>query len=207
VFSIRTFLIGQLVILILIAILGRLFKLDIGDIATWFGSVGTISTLFFAFYQLQTEREATRENEKRSQASKISAWIAQENGNAEVLYAIQNASDASIHQAIVTLVGIQGAGPPSKGEDVGGNYHYRVRLITIPPGRFYAWSDSGGRGMMIEFGVEIAFKDSNGTNWVRRSNGQLEEIKQKPIEFYNIPQPVRWEKVREEIPDRFDHSK
>ncbi|TXF72884.1 hypothetical protein FUA19_06440 [Bacillus subtilis] len=203
--NIRYFLLGQLTILLIIICLGTYFKMgiDMGDIATWFGSLGTIAALGLAYYQLHTDRLATREDEKRNQAKKISVWIDSENRNAEMCYSIQNVSDSPVYQGIITLVGIQGAGPPKCGENVDEGYEYRVKLVTIPPGKFYAVSNSGGKGMHIEYGVEIAFTDSNGIHWLRRSNGKLEEIKKSPLEFYSISLPVGWSKVKEEKPESF----
>ncbi|MCM3361245.1 hypothetical protein [Niallia sp. MER TA 168] len=182
----------------------------LGFLGSYLGGIisgaGTIATLFFAFYQLHSERKITNENEKRSQAKKISVWIDSENRRAEMLYSIQNASDLPVYQAVITLVGIQGAGPPRNGEEVDWEYPYRKMLATIPPGKFYSVSESGGKGMHIEFGVEIAFTDSNGVYWVRRSNGQLTEIKQSPLEFYNIPLPVSWSIVDDKEPDYFSQN-
>ncbi|MCY8600324.1 hypothetical protein MOD33_05990 [Bacillus spizizenii] len=201
----RYLLLGQLIIILIIFCLGNYFKMgmDMGDIATWFGSLGTIAVFGLAYYQLHTDRMAIRENEKRYQAKKISVWIDSENRNAEMCYSIQNVSDSPVYQAIITLVGIQGAGPPKCGEDVDERYEYRVMLVTIPPGKFYAISNSGGRGMHIEYGVEIAFTDSNGNHWIRRSNGKLEEIKKNPLNFYNLSLPVSWSKVKEEKAESF----
>ncbi|MDK8643801.1 hypothetical protein [Niallia taxi] len=193
----------QIVIIIIICLLGLYFKLEVGDLATWVGGLGTIATLFFAFYQLHTERIATKENEKRTQAQKVAVWIDSENLQSEICYSIQNASESPVYQAIITLVGIQGAGPPRKGEDIDESYEYRVKLVTIPPGKFHTVSGSGGRGMSIEYGVEIAFTDANGNHWVRRSNGKLIEIKTNPLEFYNISLPVSWSNVLDEKPTDF----
>ena len=38
----------------------------------------------------------------------------------------------------------------------------------------------------------IAFIDANGTSWVRRGNGKLEEIKLNPSEFYKLSLPIEW---------------
>jgi hypothetical protein len=167
------------------------------------GGFGTIATLFFAFYQLQIERRATKVSEKRAQAQKVSVWIDSENKRADICYSVQNVSDSPVYQAVITLVGIQGAGPPRNGEEVGENYEYRVILATTPPGKFYTVSPSGGRGMSIEFSAEIALTDANGNSWVRRSNGQLIEIKKCSLEFYNISLPVGWSKVSDEKPMYF----
>ncbi|MEC0710136.1 hypothetical protein P8881_21635 [Bacillus haynesii] len=175
--------------------------------------VATFATVIFAIYQLQTQQAnaalnelKSQENEKRFQANKIAAWIDSENRRSQMLYSIQNSSDLPIYQAIITLVSIQGAGPPRNGDEVGGDYKYRVLLVTIPPGKFYTVSDSNGKGMHIEYGVEVAFTDAKGIHWVRKSNGQLKEIKKRPLEFYDIPLPVSWSKVNSEKPDYFTQN-
>ncbi|MFF2587602.1 hypothetical protein ACFVSS_06860 [Peribacillus butanolivorans] len=174
-------------------------KFEVGDLATWVGGLGTIATLIFAFWQLQTERRTANDNEKKFQATKVSVWIDSENSR-EICYSIQNVSDLPIYQAIITLVGIQGAGLPRNGEDEGvdESYKYRLNLVTIPPGKFFTTSESSDRGPSFEYGVEIAFTDASGNHWVRRSNGQLKEIKTSPFEFYNISLPVTWSKVKDE---------
>lgn len=174
------------------------FKFEVGDLATWVGGLGTIATLIFAFWQLHSDRRTARDNEKISQATKVSVWIDSENST-ETCYSIQNVSDSPIYQAVITLVAIQGSGLPQNGED-NESYGYRVALATVPPGKYYAISPSGGGGMHLVSGAEIAFTDAEGNYWVRRSNGQLKEIDKNPLEFYHIDSPVSWRKVRNEKP-------
>ena len=39
---------------------------------------------------------------------------------------------------------------------------------------------------------ETAFIDANGTSWVRRGNGRLEEIPMEPASFYRLSLPLPW---------------
>lgn len=57
--------------------------------------------------------------------------------------------------------------------------------------------------MNVEYGIEIAFSDANGNPWVRRSNGELKEIKKSPLKFNNISLPVSWSKVTDQKPVDF----
>lgn len=50
-------------------------------------------------------------------------------------------------------------------------------------------------GMHVVPGVEIAFRDGSGMNWVRRVDGLLEELGTNPVRHYQLEQPLGWGSV------------
>lgn len=97
-----------------------------------------------------------------------------------------------VYDAIVTCVGISGAGPSFKGEDNRPVFPNRVCVGTLPPGAWYIWLPTEGHGMGVRTAPETAFIDANGTSWVRRGNGRLEEIPMEPASFYRLSLPLPW---------------
>lgn len=167
-------------------------------IATWLGSIGTVGTLIFTLKQLHIDRNERKEIELKSRAKDVSAWITKESGN-YVIVRLNNLSNAPIYSVILTLVCIQGTGGPEDGKQALGNYEYRNIFFALPPGKLQTKMPYGGRGMSIRFGIEIAFTDSNGKSWVRKSNGKLAIIKQKTTEYYNLFPPFSEDKYEEII--------
>jgi hypothetical protein len=173
---------------------------NLGDVPTWAIAVGTVGTLAAALWQIGRERAARRHDEeqavaaaRRDQAQRISAWFAGDDANGSKL-SILNASYEPVYQAVVTLVFIQGAGP-QRGEDYsarGMSDHRRAMLSVIPPGRWTASVEGGWHGMFARPGAEIAFTDRAGIHWVRRGNGNVEELPMNAIDHFGIGRPVSW---------------
>jgi hypothetical protein len=46
--------------------------------------------------------------------------------------------------------------------------------------------------MHKRFSIELAFRDSNGRNWVRDGSGVLQQIETDPLAHYGIDPPVSW---------------
>lgn len=46
------------------------------------------------------------------------------------------------------------------------------------------WLDAAGGGLSARSGAEVAFTDRAGNHWIRRANGQLEELPEDPIEHF-----------------------
>jgi len=161
---------------------------DWGDIATWLGSVGTVGTLIFTLRQLYNDRNERKSNELKFQAKEISAWI--DNSNKDItIVRFNNLSNTPVYSVVLTIVCIKGAGQPIDGTEAGENYKYRSIFSVLPPGKFKHIMNSPGRGMFMEYGIEIAFTDSSGNSWIRKSNGELITIKQEPTDYYNISHP------------------
>lgn len=82
-----------------------------GDLATWFGSMGTVAAFAVGFWQIHRERRhrllgemTERLRSRRSHADHVSAWI---HGSELV---INNGSGHPIHDVVVTLEGAVVAG-------------------------------------------------------------------------------------------------
>jgi hypothetical protein len=183
--------------------------IQLGDVATWVASVGTVAAVAVALRQVHQERAArlTREDQDRSDrhlahARLVSAWP----GNAETLRltiseaAVQesertpiyfnNGSQEAIYEVVVCIVFIQGTGPATVEkmlhfrEGNFGGYGPPVKTLAIvPPGNWCVWLRGRGwtAGMGGRPGVDIAFVDRMGTSWVRRATGELEELKTRPL--------------------------
>jgi hypothetical protein len=100
---------------------------------------------------------------------------------------VLNRSDEPVYQAVASLILIQGAGPQT-GEDLtklieqtSQMASYRAAMGLIPPGRWRTFVDGGWGGMGRRPGIEVAFTDSAGVHWVRRTNGKLDEISENPF--------------------------
>jgi hypothetical protein len=49
-------------------------------------------------------------------------------------------------------------------------------------------------------GIEIAFKDTSGRNWVRKANGELSEIEKSTVEYYKVGLPTSWSGLAADMP-------
>jgi hypothetical protein len=49
-------------------------------------------------------------------------------------------------------------------------------------------------------GVEIAFSDVTGRNWIRMSNGELIEIDMSTVSYYEIELPATWGDLEPNLP-------
>lgn len=50
------------------------------------------------------------------------------------------------------------------------------------------WAVMAGRA-----GAEVGFTDRRGVGWVRRSNGDIDELSRNAIDHYGITRPVNYE--------------
>lgn len=170
-----------------------------GDWATWAAAVFTGSAVFVALWQIHVERRERQkverraeEEQKRRQATKVSAWITKAYDD-PMWIAVRNSSDEPVYEVIVSLVSVQGAGPPRDAHDTEPDFRYRAFLSVVPPGRFYASMPYGGHGMSMRFGLEVAFTDASGQYWVRKGNGDLSCIATPAIDYYRVHRPVGWD--------------
>jgi hypothetical protein len=56
-------------------------------------------------------------------------------------------------------------------------------MSLLPPGTWRTWISGRGWGGILSgrLGVDLAFTDRAGLHWVRRANGQLEELPADPL--------------------------
>ncbi len=183
--------------------------LQLGDLATWFGSAVVFGTLALALYQIRTERVFRHESEQREaqglrrvQAERISGWPAAETNRRGTPLTLLNRSDEPVYEVVVTLVMVQGAGP-RRGEE-GVRPEYRRVLSVLPPGRWKTFVQMGWAGMSRRPGVEVAFTDRSGVHWIRRATGALEEIQRPAIDYYEMSRPQFLEFP---VPDQVNESR
>lgn len=134
-----------------------------------FSAVGTVGAFLVGFLLLRREhrREAERaEDERRAQASQISAWIEahrRPDGAREVAFHIHNASDMPIYEVELPL--------PARPRDEPAEEF----IGLVPPGQTTRrrapaeWQ----RSYIEPEPVEIEFLDSAGRRWTRDEQGTL----------------------------------
>jgi len=133
-----------------------------------FSAVGTVGAFIVGFILLRAEhrREAERsEDERRSQAARISAWVEvhrKPDGNREMAFHIHNASDMPIYEVEIPL---HTTAHEEQTEFVG----------LVPPGQTVRrpappqWL----RSYVDPEPVQIEFLDSSGRRWTRDEQGKL----------------------------------
>jgi hypothetical protein len=139
----------------------------VGTAVNAFSAVGTVGAFVLGFVLLRREqqREADRaEDERRSQAARISAWIElyrKPDGAWELAFHIHNASDMPIYEVELPLPG----GDEGAAEFVG----------LVPPGQTIRRPAPADwvRTYVDPEPVQIEFLDSSGRNWARDERGKL----------------------------------
>ncbi|MFI6073926.1 hypothetical protein ACIA5C_20365 [Actinoplanes sp. NPDC051343] len=134
-----------------------------------FSAVGTVGAFGLGFLLLRREhrREADRaEDERRSQAERISAWVELTHsleGRRELAFHIHNASAMPIYEVELPLPARDGE--ESRSEFVG----------LVPPGRTVQRPAPGEwlRTYVEPEPVQIEFLDSAGRRWSRDEQGAL----------------------------------
>lgn len=137
---------------------------------------------------------------KYSHVSLVGAWFEpecvdgtppNEDGTCRMVR-LSNNGKVPVNELVVTCVGVYGAGPAQKGEECPADFPCRICLPQLPPGEWKVSMPTLGAGMGVVVGIEIAFVDASGTTWVRRSNGNVVELKTRPLDFYSIALPCCW---------------
>ena len=173
-----------------------------GDVATWVTGIATIALFIIGFLQIRNERMLRMKSEKelefrnrREQAERISSWIIRESQAGSLLIAILNQSPQPVYQVIVTVVVLGQEGEPRGHAPAG-----QVCIAVAPPGQGYIMVEADYHGMHRRPGVEIAFRDAAGRNWVRKADGELLEIEKSTVEYYEITLPTGWRELAADLP-------
>lgn len=140
----------------------------IGTAAEILSAVGTVGAFIVGFILLRAEhrREADRsEDERRSQAERISAWVEvyrKPDGMREIAFHVHNASDMPIYEAEIPL--------PSPS-----NEEQTEFVGLVPPGQTVrrAAPPDWLRSYVDPEPVQIEFLDSAGRRWTRNEQGRL----------------------------------
>ncbi|MFG1610743.1 hypothetical protein [Actinoplanes sp. NPDC049265] len=141
----------------------------ISALADSFGAVGTVGAFLVGFLLLRREhrREAERaDDERRSQAERISAWIEltrKLDGGRELAFHIHNASAMPIYEVELPL--------PSRGDQKPDSEFVGL----VPPGQTIQRSAPAEwlRSYVEPEPVQIEFLDSAGRRWSRDEQGAL----------------------------------
>jgi len=165
-----------------------------GDVATWVTGIATVALFIVGFIQIQNERLSRIKSQNRAQAELISCWKAKENLDLQFI-AVQNNSPQPVYQLVVSKVRI---GQTGDSLDVY-HTHWRVCIAIAPPGLGYIDLPPDSQGLHHRFGIEIAFIDSAGRNWVRKADGKLLQIKSL-IKYYEINLPIGWKNLYQDLP-------
>lgn len=164
--------------------------LDFGNVPGWISGIGTMLAVSLALYQTTTNAVKKMREDRRSQAVLVSGWPEKEkypNDRHIVVTILLNNSQEPVHEVVVSLVLIQGAGP-RKGEQLDSSW-YRPVLSILPPGKWTIEVDGRGHGMQIRYGIEVAFTDRSGHHWIRRADGTLQEIAKSAVDHYGLDRP------------------
>jgi hypothetical protein len=179
---------------------------NIGDVATWVTGVATIALFIVAFYQIKNERIARQKaeierltNAIRDQAEHLAAWIVEDKYDPfpGLWIAIRNQSLQPVYHLIVQGIVLGDSG--NLQFDPG--LESRALVAVVPPGDGFISIHLDYAGMYRRPGIEFAFQDALGRNWLRKSNGELTEINVSPAEYYNIPRPSGWGSLVAKIPE------
>jgi hypothetical protein len=109
-----------------------------------------------------------------------------------------NSSTEPVYQLVIAIVAIQGVAPQSmegwldrrKMEIAAGRERQPVPITTasvLVPGKFRVLIPGSGwwsQHLSGRSSVEVAFTDSAGVHWVRRSDGRLEELLEAPLKYF-----------------------
>lgn len=154
------------------------------------GDFATFGLFVFTLWQYKRISKAQYEQVEKDQAKNISAWIGPINDRCMATFITLNRSESPVYEVIVSLVAVQGA---AFSDGLETPYEYRGFLSVLPPGEQSVGSVMADGGMGLHFGVEIAFTDSSGVSWVRKSDGSLNKINTRAVEYYGLSRPLTWE--------------
>lgn len=181
---------------------------ELGDLATWFTGIITFALFIIAFIQIRNERIARIKSEKeleirekRDQAEHISCWFIKETSTKHGDWdwvAILNQSSQPIYNVIVSMVALN-----QIGENLTTISPHIACIDIMPPGQGYVAIEAlrFGHPGHSRAGVEIAFKDIFGNNWIRKPDGEmLSQLEKSTIEYYGIDLPASWQGIVDVMP-------
>ena len=146
----------------------------------------------------RADRAVEVDETRKRQARLISAWVDaytpvrdEWSGTDMTPLFIANTSGEPVYNIVATLVLVQGAGAPQRGEDWARRHQEKhdtpmTTAAILPPGRWRVlvrgthWTS----GMGLRAAAEVAFTDRAGAHWIRRGTGDLEELDEPPIQYF-----------------------
>jgi hypothetical protein len=198
-----------------IATVHPLWTDQVTALAAAVAAVGTVLTFIALVIQLSLEWSRRRDDEKRYQAQRVSAWLGERDPPSVRAHSLerrqqvvlQNSTGEPAYMAVLYVVHIQGTAPHTGEENeehfrsqrqTSGELHttaetLRTCVSIIPPGRSYTTISGEWTAMAARTAIEIAFTDRAGVHWVRRSNGSLVKLSVAPVDHYSITGPYDWQ--------------
>jgi hypothetical protein len=157
------------------------------DVFSAVGTVGAFAIGFVLFRREHMREESHVEEERRSQAAKVSAWVeAHRSGDrTEIYFHVHNASDMPIYETALPI-------PARPGEPSGSEF-----IGLVPPGQTIMRQAPSEwlKSYYSPEPVEIEFLDSSGWLWTRDEQGFLyrnpERISPGPHEPERAIEPKR----------------
>ena len=181
-----------------------------GDVATWVTGIATIALFIVAFYQIRNERMARQRadnerliNVRRGQAEHIATWIVTSSFDdiGQFLWvAVRNQSLQPVYHLIAQGIVLNDDGTPRYDPRL----EEQTRIAVVPPGEGYVAVHLDYGGMHRRPGIEIAFQDAAGRNWLRKTTGELLEINDSPVAYYGVPQPSGWQSLIARLPEEHE---
>jgi hypothetical protein len=142
----------------------------------------------------------------------VTGWLVEDDGPkvaGRLFYGLmlQNGSSQPVRQLIATVVGTQGH---FRETAVGADYaedhsekisggvrrgQYQLFVGLLAPGATRTRIEQPGQGMNQRYGIELAFQDAAGCNWLRQGDGILKQVDKHPLDLYGINPPVPWQRT------------
>jgi hypothetical protein len=139
-----------------------------------------------------------RSRDARQQAEQVTAWFVpmpeeqlDQYPETYVGLYVHNATNQIVYDVVAEVVIARST---AVGDDEERNLEYGAMIGNVPPGGFTGHINTGGGAMHRRHLIELAFQDAAGRYWLRRGNGKLERIRKHPLDLFNIPRPVSWQK-------------
>jgi hypothetical protein len=178
-------------------------QLNFGDVPTWIASIGTVGALAAALIQINTERARRhhqetqkREDDHRAPAMLVAGVIVPQTQSpdddalARTPICLMNNAYAPVYRLVAGIVSVRGDAPQTIEDMLQARQPGQSVPVTtvsiLPPGNSQVWIKNTESSGIAEgrAGVEIAFTDLQGSHWIRRATGKLEEIASEPLEYY-----------------------
>ncbi len=175
--------------------MGGVAKINWGDLPTWVAAVGTVGAVIVALVLSGREGRRQIRAQRRHQAELVTGWLSGNSRSSSETQQmlrrvdLQNASSQLVYHVIISLVITRGAGTIQREYGT----EYRTFLGELPPGKRSTEIEHGDGGMMMRFGIELAFRDAAGRSWLRDADGLLKEIPNDPAVYYGLSEPVPWQ--------------
>lgn len=164
--------------------------MDIGSLAEWISSVGTLAATAAAFAAARvalSEFRHGRDREKRADASRVHAWLAYDPDAESPVVVLQNLSPAPIYEVRVHLM-LRGS------EQILPSQDRQACWIVLPPGTYEVRPDPHYRWTLPEpigedadsyrpytrsrdnLVIDLVFSDGHQVRWRRRADGTLLDL-------------------------------